>query len=125
MGIIHGKNNQVPLQPPMFSDSKHEPRAIRQSIKMLLEMAIVVDKYMLEEAAVPFGKSWMQVLPRPWSVSCPKVMVAQLHIAWAFKLDTFHEWAQGVVRRTSEQEFEEAIEMYEGILMIPDPLLGK
>ncbi|EPE28625.1 hypothetical protein GLAREA_09746 [Glarea lozoyensis ATCC 20868] len=113
----------LPLQPPLFSDSKHEPREIRQSIKMLLEISILVDKYMLEEAAVPFAKLWMQVLPRAWSVSCPKIMVAQLYIAWAFKLDTFHEWAQSVVRRTSEEEFEKAVDMYDGILMLPDHLL--
>ncbi|EHK98502.1 hypothetical protein M7I_5671 [Glarea lozoyensis 74030] len=114
MGIIMAKT---------INDSKHEPREIRQSIKMLLEISILVDKYMLEEAAVPFAKLWMQVLPRAWSVSCPKIMVAQLYIAWAFKLDTFHEWAQSVVRRTSEEEFEKAVDMYDGILMLPDHLL--
>jgi hypothetical protein len=133
MKLIHGFKNQCRAPSrrflsdqkcPDFDQNKQETHKDRDSLKMLVEMAVLVDKYVLKETTRYFANLWQGVMLR-WDRRIPRTMVPQLFVARMFGLHMLWHWTCSVLERTSEQVFEELLALYEGVLNFPDLFLGK
>ncbi|KAF4610393.1 hypothetical protein G7Y89_g15727 [Cudoniella acicularis] len=110
LDIIHGRTRDVPRD---------------LSLPELVEVAILVEKYDMQEVTSEMAKEWEKVLQREVRNDVPGPNIAsELFISWAFRMeDNFRWYSTSAVIDYSEKEFERILENNSEGLAIPGRIL--